>query len=228
VSAIALLLAAGSGERLGLGVPKAVAPLGGRPLLAWSLAALALAKSVRGVVLVGDARALGPALARVSAAERAVIVAQVPGGPTRQASCALGLAAVSPAAEVVVVHDAARPFAEPALFDAVVMAAEEHGAALAAEPLLDTLKRVEDGRVVETIERAGLWRAQTPQAARHALLMEAHARAQEDGVLATDDVALVERLGYAVRVVPASPLNRKITTREDLAWAEAWLKAAER
>jgi len=226
VNAVAILLAAGTGERLGLGTPKATVDLGGRPLVAWSLEALAKASSVRGVILVGDARALAPALEALSLPARAKIVAQAEGGPTRQASCASGLARVAPDADVVLVHDAARPFAEPALFDAVARAAQEHGAALAAEPLADTLKRVADGRVIETIERAGLWRAQTPQGARRALLAEAHARAREDGVLATDDVALVERLGHAVHVVPAPSSNRKITTLDDLAWAEARLKGA--
>jgi len=224
MNAIALLLAAGTGTRLGAGVPKAVIELGGRPLLAWSLEALAQSRTVRGVVLVGDARALAPALERVSTAGRAMIVAQVPGGPTRQASCAAGLKVTAGDADVVLVHDAARPFAEPALFDQVALAAHEHGAALAAEPLQDTLKRASEGRVIETLERANLWRAQTPQGARRDLMVEAHARAFEDGVLATDDVALIERLGHAVQVVPAPAANRKITTSEDLAWAEAWLK----
>jgi len=226
VNAVAILLAAGTGERLALGTPKATVDLGGRPLVAWSLEALAKASSVRGVILVGDTRALAPALESLSLQARAKIVAQAAGGATRQASCASGLALVAPDSDIVLVHDAARPFAEPALFDAVARAAHEHGAALAAEPLADTLKRVADGRVIETIEREGLWRAQTPQGARRALLIEAHARAEADGVLATDDVALIERLGHAVHVVPAPSSNRKITTLDDLAWAEARLNGA--
>jgi len=226
VNAVALVLAAGSGTRLGAGRPKAMIELGGRPLVAWSLEALAKASVVRGVILVGDAQALAPALDTLSPQARARIVAQTGGGATRQASCAFGLARVAPDVDVVLVHDAARPFAEPALFDAVARAAHEHGAALAAEPLADTLKRVEGGRVIETIERAGLWRAQTPQGARRALLAEAHAKARADGIVATDDVALIERMGHAVHVVPASSNNRKITTPDDLAWAETRLKGA--
>jgi 2-C-methyl-D-erythritol 4-phosphate cytidylyltransferase len=225
VNAVALLLAAGTGERLGAGVPKAAIELGGRPLVAWSLEALALAATVRSVIVVGDERALAPALAGLSVAARAKLAACVPGGRTRQASCAAGLAHVAAGTDVVLVHDAARPFAEPALFDAVARAAHGHGAALAAEPLADTLKRVADSRVVETIERAGLWRAQTPQGARQDWLAEAHARALQDGVLATDDVALIERLGRPVHVVPAPSSNRKITTADDLAWARAWLRS---
>jgi 2-C-methyl-D-erythritol 4-phosphate cytidylyltransferase len=223
--AVALLLAAGSGERLGAGVPKAVIDLGGRPLVAWSLEALAQARAVRAIVLVGDPRALTPALESVSPAARARIHALVPGGDTRQASCALGLAAAPPDAEIILIHDAARPFAEPSLFDRVAEAAARHGAALAAEPLADTLKRVEGDRVIATLERAGLWRAQTPQGARRAWLVEAHARALADGAIATDDVALIELLGRAVHVVPAPSTNRKITTPEDRAWAEAWLRS---
>ncbi len=223
--ATALLLAAGIGERLGAGVPKAAVELGGRPLLAWSLDALGRAGSVSGIVIVGDERALAPALAAATPSARARVEAIVPGGATRQASCARGLAATSDASKVVLVHDAARPFAEPALFDLVAEAALEHGAALAAEPLTDTLKRVVDGGVLETLERTGLWRAQTPQGAWRAWLVEAHARAAATGETATDDVALIERLGRPVRIVPAPSGNRKLTTPDDRAWAEAWLKA---
>ena len=223
--ATALVLAAGSGERLGAGVPKAGVNLGGRALLAWSLDALGRALCVDAIIVVGDERALAPALASASREARVRLRAVVPGGATRQESCGHGLAASAETARVVLVHDAARPFAEPELFDLVAQAALEHGAALAAEPLTDTLKRVEQGRVVETIERAGLWRAQTPQAAWRAWLVEAHARAGAEGVTATDDVALLERIGRPVQIVPAPTVNRKITTPEDLAWAEAWLRA---
>ena len=221
MNAFALLLAAGTGERLGLGVPKATVLLGGRPLVTWSLESLGAASVIHGVIVVGDG--LEAALANVSDGARKKIVAQVKGGATRQASCAAGLTRVPHEVDVVLVHDAARPFADPSLFDAVAQAAFIHGAALAAEPLADTLKRVEGNKVVETIAREGLWRAQTPQAARRTLLVEAHRRALEDGVLATDDVALIERIGHAVHVVPAPSSNRKITTPEDLAWAEAHL-----
>ena len=223
--ATALVLAGGSGERLGAGIPKAGVDLGGRALLAWSLDALGRALCIDTIIVVGDERALAPALASASRAARARLKSVVPGGATRQESCGNGLAASAGTAHVVLVHDAARPFAEPGLFDLVAEAAREHGAALAAEPLTDTLKRVEQGRVVETIERAGLWRAQTPQAAWREWLVEAHARARAEGVTATDDVALLERLGRAGHIVPAPSGNRKITTAEDLAWAEAWQRA---
>ena len=223
--AVAVVLAYGQGARLGAGEPKALVALGGRPLLAWSRSALAAARHVRGVFVVGEPSRVAPLLAALPAPLRARVLDVVTGGATRQESCAMGLARVPGDAEVVLVHDAARPFAEAALFDAVAEAARTHGAALAAQPLADTLKRVAGDRVVATVERAGLWQAQTPQGARRALFVEAHAAAARDGVTATDDVALVERLGADVRIVPAPSFNRKITTPADLAWAEAWVKS---
>jgi 2-C-methyl-D-erythritol 4-phosphate cytidylyltransferase len=223
--AVCLVLAYGRGERLGAAVPKALTELGGRALLLWSLEALAGATRVRGIIVVADPAGAVPALAGLSSAARARVLDVVLGGATRQQSCARGLAQVPAGTEVVLVHDAARPFAAAGLFDAVADAAREHGAALAASPLADTLKRVADGMVTETLTRDGLWQAQTPQGARTALLREAHAAAAKDGVTLTDDVALVERLGARVLVVPAPSSNRKITTPEDLAWAEAWIAA---
>jgi 2-C-methyl-D-erythritol 4-phosphate cytidylyltransferase len=223
--AVALVLAYGQGERLGKGEPKALVALAGRPLLSWSLAALANARRLRGAIVVGDPARVAPVLAALPAPVRARVLAVVAGGATRQESCARGLALVADDVEVVLVHDAARPFADAALFDAVADAARAHGAALAAHPLADTLKRVDGDRVVATVERAGLWQAQTPQGARRKLFVEAHEAAARDGVTATDDVALLERLGTEVRVVPAPSSNRKITTAEDLAWAESWARA---
>ncbi|MGH7725764.1 MAG: 2-C-methyl-D-erythritol 2,4-cyclodiphosphate synthase [Candidatus Eiseniibacteriota bacterium] len=223
---VALLLAAGRGERLGFALPKAAVPLGGRPLAAWSLDALGAADAIEGIVLVGDEATLARALEAAGDAARAKLAAVVPGGATRQESAARGLAAASPRARLVLVHDAARPFASPALFDGVAAAAGRTGAALAAVPLMDSLKRVANERVVATVERAGLWRAQTPQGFESALFRRAHAEAARAGASATDDVALVERLGHPVEIVPGAESNRKITSAEDLAWAEAHVASA--
>jgi len=225
VSTAALVLAAGRGDRLGAGRAKAAVLLGGRPLASWCLETIATVDGVTEVVLVGDAAELAPVLAVLSPAARARITRVVPGGATRQESCARGLDALTGACDVVLIHDAARPFADAALFAQVADAARRTGAALCAVPLADTLKRVESGRVLATVERAGLWSAQTPQGARAVLLQTAHRAAAEEGVVATDDVALLERLGHAAEVVTGSVINRKITTPEDLAWAEAWLAA---
>jgi len=233
---VVLVLAAGRGERLGHG-PKAALELGGRPLATWCLTTLGACAVVDRVIVVGDAAALAPALAALPTAARAKIAAVVEGGASREESCARGLAAAGGDAGVVLVHDAARPFASAALFAAVAAAAARTGAAVAAVPLSDTLKQGADGRVTATISRAGLWRAQTPQGARAELFRRAHAvaaaaraagsgEAHEDGAIGTDDVALIERLGHAVEIVPGEDANLKITTAADRAWAEAWLARA--
>jgi trans-aconitate methyltransferase len=118
--------------------------------------------------------------------------------------------------DVVLVHDAVRPFITRVLIDTVVAAALAHGAAICALPIAETVKRVHDDVVEATLERAGLWTVQTPQGFHPALLREAHEKAQRDGVVGTDDAMLVERLGHPVRVVPGVAGNVKITTVEDL------------
>ncbi len=142
-------------------------------------------------------------------------------GAERQHSVASGLAATDPDCEIVVVHDAARPFVAPEAIASCVAAARTHGAAILAAAVSDTVKRVDRERITETIPRAGLWLAQTPQVARADLLRRAHSEAARLGIVETDEAALVERLGETVVVVAGSHLNRKITTPDDLAWAEA-------
>lgn len=226
----AVLLAAGSGRRLG-GAPKALLPLAGRPLLAWSLEALRAAPSVREVVLVlrpGDEaefRERWPAEAAALAATRIAA-----GGGERWESCRAGVAAADPALGLVLVHDAARPLLRTEEAERVAAAAREHGAALLAEPLADTLKEADErGRARRTLPRARLWRALTPQAARREWLLEAQARwdAARDG-LPTDESALLEAAGRAPALVPARAPNPKITWPQDLAAAEALLAARER
>ena len=157
------------------------------------------------------------ARAQVRAAALEIPVKLTPGGVERQDSVRIALELTSTETEMVIVHDAARPFATPGMFAAALAAAERVGAAIAATPLADTLKRVGDDRmIVATVARANLWQAQTPQAFRRDLLISAHERAALDRIVATDDADLVERLGASVAVVDGSPLNFKITTAEDL------------
>ena len=198
MSVWAVLVAAGSGSRFG--GPKQYEVLNGRRVLDWSLDACWAACD--GVVLVvpGD---------RVADDEKADAV--VAGGATRSESVRAGLAAVPAEAEVVVVHDAARPLATPALFESVI-AAVRGGAdgAVPGLPPADTVKRVFAGRVVETLPRATLVAVQTPQAFKASVLRAAHVGE------ATDDAALVEAAGGMVVVVPGEPGNRKITHPSDL------------
>jgi 2-C-methyl-D-erythritol 4-phosphate cytidylyltransferase len=222
---VAILVAAGRGERLAAGVPKAFVPLGGHPLLVHAFRALARVQAVdEVVVVVGQERRDQALLALSGEAKLGPVVA---GGPTRQASVAAGLAVVDAAAEVVLVHDAARPFVGCEVVQAVVAAAREAGAAVPVMPVADTVKRLRDGRVAETLDRSGLALAQTPQGFRAALLRRAYAACAAEGVEVTDEAMAVERLGEPVAAVPGNPANAKITTPEDLAWARRRLAEDE-
>ena len=219
MKAAAILLCAGKGERLGLGVDKALAPLAGRPLFSWSLEAFERSPAIEGIVVVGRTKLLRDLLA-ASGLAPAKIVAWTEGGRERQDSVARGLKALPPEFDLVVVHDSARALVSPALIGRVLGDAVAHGAAIAAVPLEDTLKRGSLRVIEDTVPRAGLWRAQTPQAFRRDWLEPAHAAAQGK---ATDDAALVEAAGHPVHLTEGEAVNFKITTPADLALAEAWL-----
>lgn len=219
MSTCAILLCAGRGERLGAGVPKALAPLAGRPLFTWSLEALQNCDAIEGIVLVGPVRTLRELVA-ASGMSTAKIVAYTEGGDARQHSVGRGLHVVPEAFSHVAVHDSARALVSPEVVSRTVAAAVEHGAAIAAVPQADTLKQASLGTITATVPRAGLWAAQTPQVFRRDWLERAHREAAE---VATDDATLVEWLGHPVHVAPGDPLNFKVTTTNDLELAEAWL-----
>jgi 2-C-methyl-D-erythritol 4-phosphate cytidylyltransferase / 2-C-methyl-D-erythritol 2,4-cyclodiphosphate synthase len=226
VRVAAVVPAAGRGERFGGDGPKALVPLRGRPLVEYALAALAAA-SVETIVVAAPPDAIDPVARVARRAAGAKLAAVVPGGPDRQSSVAHGLAALPEGTEIVLVHDGARPLVPAALIDAVAAAAVTDGAATAAVPVDETVKRGEDGWVRTTIDRAGLFRVQTPQAFHRALLETAHREAERTGFRGTDDAALVERLGRPVRLVPGAPRNLKVTVPDDLMLAEALLRRDE-
>jgi 2-C-methyl-D-erythritol 4-phosphate cytidylyltransferase len=209
--AVALVVAAGRGERLGTPVPKAFVMLAGRPMIEWSLTALRAVPAIEEIVV---ALPLG-----VDAPAGTV---GVPGGAERSHSVRAALAAASAGGDVVV-HDAARPLVRPSLVQACLDALQDADAAIAAAPVTDTIKQCADGRVERTLDRSRLWAVQTPQAFRREAL--ARALALPDAVVgaATDDAALVESLGGTVRVVPAPSENLKVTTPLDLRVAEVLL-----
>lgn len=149
----------------------------------------------------------------------------VAGGEERQHSVYKGLKAVKQE-KIVLVHDGARPFIKHEQIDELIAEAEQTGAAILAVPIKDTIKRVQDLQVSETIERSSLWAVQTPQAFRLSLLMKAHAEAERKGFLGTDDASLVEQMeGGSVRVVEGSYTNIKLTTPDDLTSAEAIMES---
>ena len=211
-----IVVAGGSGSRFG--APKQYALVGGRPVLEWAVDACRPGSAGVVLVLPADGGDDAPHGADVT----------VRGGPTRAASVRCGLAAVPDAADIIVVHDAARPVASSALFDAVVGALDEagvDGAVPGVQPS-DTIKAVDgSGRVTSTLDRAGLMAVQTPQAFRAAVLRAAHAAGPD--ATATDDAMVVEAAGGAVVVVEGEAGNVKITAPEDLRTAERLLAARE-
>jgi len=210
--AVALLVAAGSGERLGASRPKAFVMLAGRPMLEWSVAALRAAGLSEIVVALPEGEAAPDGCAGV------------PGGATRSASVRAALSAAGEGD--VVVHDAARPLVEPALFTAALAALEGADAAVAAAQATDTIKEAgPDLRVTATLDRSRLWAIQTPQAFRRSALERALGVGDDVLAQATDDAWLVERAGGSVVVVPSTPANFKVTTPHDLTVAELLLSS---
>lgn len=201
----ALLVAAGSGTRFGADRPKQFSPIAGKPVVRW--AAEALGPHVALLQPVGDAAALGNALAGL---DHLPIVA---GGATRQDSVRLGLEALAPhAPDIVLIHDAARPFIPPGTVDALLGALATYQGAIPAAPVADTLKRVSNGQIAGTVSRENLFRAQTPQAFYFGVLLDLH---RHGSAVATDDAALLEAAGVPVAVVPGHDDNIKLTVPED-------------
>jgi 2-C-methyl-D-erythritol 4-phosphate cytidylyltransferase/2-C-methyl-D-erythritol 2,4-cyclodiphosphate synthase len=212
VPAVLAILAAGSSSRAG--VDKVLADLGGHPVLAWSLQAGEVAGCFDEIIVVAPPDRVAVVTAATRGRER---VRVIPGGATRTASSWAALDAAG-AAEVIAVHDAARPFVPPSLLQRCVQIAAAEGSAVAGLPLADTVRRAnEAGAAREEIEREGLWAAQTPQAFRRDVLERARAAAGERAF--SDDAAAVVAAGLAVKMVPGERRNLKITTFEDLGYA---------
>jgi 2-C-methyl-D-erythritol 4-phosphate cytidylyltransferase len=209
----ALLVAAGSGERLGASRPKAFVTLAGRPMVQWSFDALRVVASVERIVVA------------LPEGERAPEgTTGVPGGSVRSASVRAALT-VAGSGDPVIVHDAARPLVTPEDVEATLAALGDADGAIAAVPVADTIKEADaDGTVRATLDRSQLWAVQTPQTFRRAALERALDVDDDTLAAATDDAWLVERAGGTVRVVSASPDNLKVTTAGDLRRAELALR----
>ena len=210
MSVSVVLLAAGLGRRMGAARPKAFLTLGGKPLYMHSLETFRSLREVRQIVLVV------PKGVRVPGG--------IEGGSRRQDSVQNGLREVDPSSDVVLIHDAARPFVTADLVRKVIRAALEHGGAVPGLPVHDTLKRRGEGGLIQaTLDRNGLWSVQTPQGFRKGVLEAAYAsgHAAED---ATDDAQVVERAGGAVAIVEGKTENFKITSKSDLTLAEDYYR----
>jgi 2-C-methyl-D-erythritol 4-phosphate cytidylyltransferase len=217
--AVALIVAAGRGERLGSGRPKALVTVAGQPMLHWSVAALRRVAEVEQIIVALPADSLDAAPPGTVA---------VAGGEIRSQSVAAALQAADSAGDPVIVHDAARPLVTPELFESALRELESSGAdaVVAAAPVTDTIKQARRGtlRVERTLERSRLWAVQTPQVFRRQML-ERHVAGASAQLLAqaTDDAWLIEQAGGSVMILPAPADNLKITTPHDLLVAELLL-----
>lgn len=222
---VAVVPAGGTGKRMGAGTSKQFLMLDGVPMMLHALRVLERAPGVTEVVLVVPKEERDRALSEV--VERyglKKVLKVVPGGATRQESVQHGLNEVGEDVEIVVVHDAVRPFITEDRIERSIEAARKHGGAIVAVPMKDTPKQAGPDRLIQrTLDRTDLWLAQTPQTFRRALVVEAYRKAAIAHVHATDDAALVERLGHKVAIVEGSWENVKITTPEDMILAEAIL-----
>jgi 2-C-methyl-D-erythritol 4-phosphate cytidylyltransferase / 2-C-methyl-D-erythritol 2,4-cyclodiphosphate synthase len=220
----AIIPAGGSGSRMGLELPKQFCPLAGVPILIHTLRSFEQSP-VDEVIVVVPAEYLDSTRELIDRFAILKVRSVISGGRLRQDSVRAGLAAVARSTHLVVVHDGARPLVSPDLIRNCIEVAGRHGAAMAAIPVKDTLKDVAaDHRVIRTVDRQGLWQAQTPQAARVDLLRQAFAAAAAVGFTGTDEASLLEQIGISVRVVEGAERNFKITRPEDLEMAEALLR----
>ena len=225
-SVVAIVAAAGLGTRLGLG-SKALVLLNGRTALARVLELFLAVDEVDKVVVAAPEARLEEIRGEVAALAPAKPVTVCPGGETRQQSVRAALTCLEGGCDWVLVHDAARPLASAALVGRVLAAARESGAAFPGLPPRDAVKRVEGGRLVESLDRSRIVLAQTPQAFAYPLLLRAHFEAADSGLVGDDDAQLVAASGHRVTVVEGEPANIKLTTQDDLELLEALIREQE-
>ena len=217
----AVIVAAGSASRMG-GIDKVMAPLGGTPMVARTVAAFQGCDAIGEIVIVTRPDLIRPISALCAGMDK--VRAVVAGGSSRQESVGLGLNALSKNVELAAIHDGARPLITEAVIDRTVRAANSYGAAAPAVPVKDTIKVVVGGLVEKTPERATLQGVQTPQVFDFDLLRGALKKAQEENAAVTDDCSAVERLGMKVKIVEGDERNLKVTTPMDLKIAEMLLE----
>ena len=225
-STTAIIVAAGSGTRMRSQVNKHLLLLAGKPVIAHTLLAFEHCRPVDAIILVTSEATRGAyrdviAKYAITKVERVVL-----GGETRRDSVYNGLKAAHDA-DIILIHDGARPLIAQREIEAVIRDAAEYGAAVVAVPAKDTTIRAQRGFIAEHLERSTLWQVQTPQGFKAGIIKEAYAAALRDGVQATDDTGLVTRLGGNVKITAGSYANIKITTPEDLAVAEALVKQVD-
>lgn len=223
---VAIIPAGGSGKRMQGRLSKQYLSVGGKPILVHTLSVFQRSPDIDEIVLVvleEDVQRVRQEIVKPRGISKVRHV--LAGGEQRQDSVRNGLAVIGNDVEIVLIHDAVRPFVSGDLIHRAVQEAEIHGAVTVGMPVKDTIKRVDqNGGVLETLERQVLWMTQTPQAFKRSIIQEAYRKADEDQFYGTDDASLVERMGVRVKMIAASYENIKITTPEDLLMAEFLIK----
>ena len=222
MTTVAIIPAAGSGKRMHGGLSKQYLPVDGKMILLHTLRVFELSPDIDEIILIAPEEDI-PMVRQMIVEPRGMskVCHVMAGGKQRQDSVRNGLAVVADHTDIVLIHDAVRPFISESLIRQTVREAEKHGAVTVGMPVKDTIKRVDPGGwIVETMNRQVLWMTQTPQAFRRSVIQEAYRRADQDQFYGTDDASLVERMGLQVKMIAASYANIKITTPEDLLMAE--------
>lgn len=217
----AIVLAAGEGLRFGRQGEKQFIDLLGKPLLAYAVAALQKAKSVDRIVIVTRAEQIDLCREKVVKLFADNVVDIVPGGRCRQDSVYQGLRSLPSTTKKVIIHDGVRPLITPEKIDEVTLACSPAAGAILAIPVTDTIKRVDDTIIRETVDRRRLWLAQTPQVFDYKVILKAHQTSKETGFYGTDDAVLVERINHPVKIIMGEYDNIKVTIPVDLTIAEA-------
>ena len=223
----AIIVAAGKGTRMGPNVDKVFLEIAGKPVIAHTWQRFADAKCIDDIILVirDGMQSAFQELAEKFALKKTFKL--IVGGKERQDSVWNGLEAVSPKTEIVAIQDAARPCTSEALIEATIAAARETGAAVAAQPMTDTVKESVDGKLIErTLDRSRLWSVQTPQTFRREVIRRALAEVRHRGLLVTDDTAACDLIGQPVRLVVSAQPNPKVTRPEDLPYLSVLLQNA--
>lgn len=218
---IALITAAGKGQRMQSVTPKQYLDLGGKPILAQTLTTFEKCPTINGIFVIVPPDQMDMVQKDIIEKYRfKKVLKVVRGGKTRQQSVYNGLKAIRSECSIIVVHDGVRPLISSRLITESVQAARKNGAAVVGVPARDTIKRAAVGKKLKTLDRDEIWIAQTPQSFQFPLLMKAYQKAQQDNIQGTDDAFLVERLGHSITLITGDYSNIKITTPEDLALAE--------
>ena len=220
----AVIVAAGSSKRMDNGVDKLSVRVNGKPLIAWTISRFESADSVDEIIIVAREDSLGFVEEVVNGEGFGKINSVVAGGAHRQNSTENGIMALSRESEVVLIHDGARPLVHPSDIDSLTEDVFKHGASLLATKCNDTIKEVENGKIVKTIKRDSLWSAQTPQGFRKDIIAEALAKAERDGFIGTDEASLVERMNIEISIVEGRRDNIKVTVQEDLKFVERYFR----